>query len=333
MMNANMLLAVDIGNTQTVLGLFDGSELVHTWRLASEVGRTSDELRVTILQLFEEAVRNQQAEELAQAPVPIPRPGEVDPIPQIEVDRVVIASVVPALTFVWKELARSLTAVTTIQNTVSGDAYYGVQTVIEVAPEPPLIVSAQSAEELTAHLQNPAEVGADRIANAVAAKALYGAPAIVLDFGTATNIDVIDNAGRYLGGIISAGVQTSADALFQTAARLPVMDLKVPPQVLGTTTKTAVQSGILHGEVAKIGGLLYRLQLEQPNLADANVPIIATGGMAPLIAPMISQVTHHDEHLTLKGLQIIASTLSDQTTDTTNAGTNAATGGARPCVT
>lgn len=299
-----MLLAIDIGNTQTVLGLFAGTELCYTWRLASEASRTVDELRVTVLQLFDEVARNQQA---ALPSVPLP-PGQTPP-PVIAIERTIIASVVPALTFAWKECARSLT--------------------LSAARNEPIVVGADYTQDLTAHLQNPSEVGADRIANAVAAKALYGAPAIVLDFGTATNIDVIDAQGRYLGGIISAGVQTAADALFETAARLPAIDLKLPPQILGTTTKTAVQSGILYGEAAKMDGLLRCLQIEQPSLAGAHVPIIATGGMAPLIAPMIPLVTHFDEHLTLRGLALIAQRLR-LAAGTASVGTG---GRERPCVT
>ena len=257
-----MLLAVDIGNTQTVLGLFAGEELCVTWRLSSDATRAVDDWYVTIVNLFERS--------------------DSVPEPYTAVDDVIIASVVPALTTVWAELAQRLTG------------------------SDPLIVSAQMTGGLVLKVDNPAEVGADRIANAAAAFVLYGAPAIVLDFGTATNIDVIDADGAYLGGVISPGLQTSANALFTAAARLPMIDLELPPQILGTTTKTAVQSGLLYGEAAKMDALLRCLQIEQPLLDDPDVPIIATGGLANLVAPLIPLVTERDEHLTLRGLRLIA---------------------------
>lgn len=261
-----MLLAVDIGNTQTVLGLFEGEHLRHTWRLASDTARTSDELKAIVTQLFHEAGKEQAL--------------------SLTIEQVVIASVVPALTQVWMSLVKNLSYAKT-----------------DIAP---LIIDANIATANCAPLGNPAEVGADRIANAVAARMLYAAPAIVLDFGTATNIDVIDSDGNYCGGIISPGVQTSATALFASAARLPTLDLEVPKKVLGTSTKTAVQSGLLYGEAAKVSTLIKALQDEDVQLAAAGVPIIATGGLAPLITPLIAAVTHSDEHLTLKGLQLIA---------------------------
>jgi type III pantothenate kinase len=258
-----MLLAIDIGNTQTVLGLFsDGTDLHDTWRLASDITRTPDDLYVTLVNLF------------ATAPTQEPT----------IISQVIIASVVPALTGIWTELAQRL------------------------ADTEALIVSTFLTGGVALRVVNPAEVGADRIANAAAARALYGTPAVVLDFGTATNIDVIDTDGAYIGGVISPGVETSAQALFKSAARLPAIDLEPPPQILGTTTKTAVQSGLLYGEAAKMDALLACLKLELPQLDAPDVPIIATGGLAKLIAPLIPLVTHQDEYLTLRGLALIAET-------------------------
>ncbi|MCL2379798.1 MAG: type III pantothenate kinase [Coriobacteriia bacterium] len=316
-----MLLAVDIGNTQTVLGLFEGAQLRYTWRLASVASCTADELRVIVSQLFDEAAKQQSPATSSYSYGPPQIPGAPLAMSHgIQIDHVIIASVVPSLTSAWKELAQSFRTVS-----VTPAAPYTVQhqtTTIQsgsvtLRSIEPIIVGAEHTNGLVAHLENPAEAGADRIANAVAVTALYGAPAIVLDFGTATNIDVVDSAGRYIGGVISPGIQTSADALFEMAARLPAIDLKQPEpaQILGTTTKTAVQSGLLYGESAKVAGLIHHLRDERPELAAKDVPIVATGGMAPLVVAMISAITNYDEHLTLKGLQIIAD------------------GGARPCET
>ena len=261
-----MLLTIDIGNTQTVLGLFEGAELRHIWRLASEVKRSADELHSIVAQLYGEAAK-------------------IDGKPPV-VTQVVIGSVVPMLTQTWAELSQN---VSYHRNAAK-----------------PFIVDARITAKFSAHIPNPAEVGADRIANALAAKMLYGSPAIVVDFGTATNIDVINEEGNYIGGVISPGIQTSADALFNSAARLPITKLELPERVIGTTTKTAVQSGLLYGEAAKINALIGALKKEQHMLAYLGVPIIATGGLAPLVTPLLSMLTHHDEHLTLKGLYLIA---------------------------
>jgi len=289
-----MLLAVDIGNTQTVLGLFKGAHLYHTWRLASDTARTSDELKAIVTQLFYEASKEQRFsldtghpnEHTARHSARQTTEAIANPHAAPAIEQVIVASVVPALTQVWTTLIESLSYIK--PNTT------------------PLVVDAGVAAQYSAHTSNPAEIGADRIANAVAACKLYAAPAIVLDFGTATNIDVVDNDGNYSGGIISPGLQTSATALFNSAARLPALDLEVPEKVLGTTTKTAVQSGLLYGEAAKVSALIKALQDEDQQFARSGVPIIATGGLAPLLVPLIAAVTHSDEHLTLRGLQLIA---------------------------
>jgi len=263
-----MLLAIDIGNTQTVVGLFEDAQLRHTWRFASDVTRTTDELKAIVTQLFDEASK--------------------DSTTLIKIEHIIIASVVPSLTRIWTTLAQ--------------DFSYCVNS------SKPIIVNADTARRYSdsTYIKNPTEVGADRIANTVAAKTLYGAPAIVLDFGTATNIDAISKEGTYIGGIISPGIQTAATALFTSAARLPAIDLDLPPQVLGTSTKTAVQSGLLYGEAGKMDALIQKLQKEMPQFDIPDLSVIATGGLASLIAPLITRITHSDEHLTLKGLQLIA---------------------------
>ena len=271
-----MLLAIDIGNTQTVLGLFEGAELRYTWRFASVVKRSSDELSATLSQLYDEIVKSSGVALL--------------------VNQVVIASVVPELTQTWVEVSQSVSH------------HRGANKA--------LIVDAHIANRLSAHIPNPAELGADRIANALAAKMLYGSPAIVLDFGTATNVDVINEEGNYIGGIISPGIQTAATALFESAARLPVTDFVLPDRVLGTTTRAAVQSGLLYGEAAKINYLIAALKKEQPMLGYRGVPVIATGGLAPLVTSLLVALTHYDEHLTLKGLFLIADLVNRERTRT-----------------
>ena len=270
-----MLLTVDIGNTQTVLGLFEGAELRKSWRIASETNRSADELQAIVAHLYLEAEKNE----------------DLTP----DVDQVIVASVVPELTHTWLKVSQNI-------------SYHR-------RARKPIIVDAVIARRLSAHIPNPTEIGADRIANALAARALYGSPAIVLDFGTATNIDIINEEGNYIGGIISPGIQTSADALFSSAARLPIIKLELPDRMIGTTTQTAVQSGLLYGEAAKINALIEGLKKEQYMLGYMGVPVIATGGLAPLVTPLLTAMTHYDEYLTLKGLYLIADLVKKEQED------------------
>lgn len=250
-----MLLAVDVGNTQTVIGLFDESTRLHTWRIASDTTRTADELEIVIVELFARRKFNPN-----------------------NISTVIVASVVPHLTAAWELLALSMTGVPA--KTVGP----GLKTGLPIA------------------IKNPHEVGADRIANAVAALRSYGTPVIVVDFGTATNIDVVSDDGRYLGGVISPGLETSADALFSRAARLSAIDLEAPATALGTSTKHAIQSGLIFGEAAKIDGLVRRIHQE----LGSEAPVVATGGLAGLIAPHCEVVNHVNVDLTIDGLLIIA---------------------------
>jgi len=256
-----MLLAVDIGNTQTALGIFDGVQSpLYSGRIATNSAQTSDELHVLIHALF--ALNDIDAE---------------------TIDHLIIASVVPALTDHWVELGQNL----------------GITEVT--------VVNASNCGGLKIELDVPSEAGADRLANAVGARTRYGTPAIVVDFGTATNIDVISKEGTYLGGVISPGLETSAAALFSHAARLSAVDLIAPAHVIGTSTKTAVQSGLMYGEAAKVEGLVARVTEELARNGAGNPPVvIATGGLAETIAPLCSCVQHIDTELTLYGLWHIA---------------------------
>lgn len=249
-----MLLAVDVGNTQTVLGLFDAETLVAHWRISTNASLTADELRVKVSGLL-----------------------ALDGYTWPEVDDVVLSSVVPRLTSAWEDL-------------------------VDVACECRIqVVGPGLKTGLPIRYDNPHEVGADRIVNAVAAFDLVGGAVLVVDFGTATTIDVIDATGAYVGGAIAPGLETSAEALFSRAARLSKVDLEAPPRVIGTNTRMSVQSGLVLGEAAMIDGLVRRIWDE----LGGPTPVIATGGLAPRLAPHCETVTHVDADLTLTGLRLI----------------------------
>jgi type III pantothenate kinase len=246
-----MILAVDIGNTQTVLGLFEGEELDAHWRVSTDASLTADELRVKIGGLI-------SAEGLSWS----------------SVRRLVVSSVVPVLTLAYEEMALRATG------------------------KPPMVVGPGLKTGVPIRYENPHEVGADRIVNAAAALQQIAPPLVVVDFGTATTIDVIDAEGAYLGGAIAPGVETSADALFSRAARLSKVDLETPAHVIGTNTRASVQAGLLLGQAAMIDGLVRRVWDEM----GTQTRVMATGGLARRIAPLCEVVTDIDPDLTLKGL-------------------------------
>jgi type III pantothenate kinase len=249
-----MILCVDIGNTQTVVGLFNGETLAGHWRVSSNAELTADELLVSsggLLALggFEWA----------------------------SVETVVIASVVPRLTDSWTDLARAATG------------------------REPMVVGPGLKTGMPLRYDNPHEIGADRIANGVAALARFGGPVVVVDFGTATTIEVVDEEGAYIGGAIAPGIETSAEALFTHAARLSKVDLEDPGTVIGRNTRQSLQAGLLLGEAAKVDGLVRRTWHE----LGRHTPVVATGGLSPRIAPLCETVTDVDPDLTLKGLLAI----------------------------
>lgn len=249
-----LLLALDVGNTNTVLGFFDGADLVATARVSTVRDRTADEHVLLLRQLVQ--ARGRSLEEVVD---------------------VVAASVVPSQDFPLRAACR--------------DAF-GVD---------PLVVAPGIRTGMRILYDNPAEVGADRIVNAVAAVELYGTPCIVVDFGTATTFDVISASGDYLGGVICPGPGVSADALFTRAARLSRVDFLRPERVIGKTTAQSVQSGLYWGVLAQTEGLIQRIRAE---MAVPDVKVVATGGLAPLFAssPELQAV---DADLTLKGLKIL----------------------------
>lgn len=249
-----MLLAVDIGNTNIVAGVYEGEVLVAQWRLATDVHRMPDEYGALALSLFRLSGVN---------------PGKIG--------GAVVAGVVPeAQTAVLEAIERFL----------------GVR---------PLIVSAHLDLGIPVRYSPPGAVGADRLANAVAAVAGYGAPAVVVDFGTGTNFDVVDPGGAYAGGAIAPGLEVSMAALFSHTAQLPHVPLLAPEQAIGTSTIAALQSGIVYGYAGLVDGLVGRLSRELGH----GVHVIATGGLASVIAPHAASVTHIDLDLTLAGLKLI----------------------------
>ena len=256
----DVILAVDVGNTQTVLGLFDGSVLRARWRLSTEAEATADELRV-------------KANGLLSA----------EGFGWDQLTDLVVGSVVPPLTEAYTELSKTA---------------LGCE---------PLLVSAALAPELVSEYDQPRELGADRVADAVAAIAEYGAPVIVVDFGTATTLDVIDARGVYLGGAIAPGVQTSAEALFAKAARLSEIELQPPTRAVGRSTREAMQSGLVLGEAVMVDGLVRRCWSE----IGVQTPVVATGGLAARMAPLCETVTAVDADLTLKGLLALWSSAVD----------------------
>lgn len=249
-----MLLAIDVGNTQTVIGLFAEDELVAHWRISTNAALTADELRVKVSGLL--ALDGRSWRDVAD---------------------VILASVVPPLTAAWEDVARV------------------------AAGHEVMVVGPGLKTGMPIRYDNPHEVGADRIVNGVAAFDRLGGPVIVVDFGTATTLDVIDADGAYLGGAIAPGLETSAEALFSRAARLSKVDLEPPTAVIGTNTRMSVQAGLLLGEASKVDGLVRRTWAE----LGADVPVIATGGLAERMSVLCETIGHVDTDLTLRGLLLI----------------------------
>ena len=244
-----MLLAVDVGNTQTALGLYDGERLAEHWRLATEAHRTGDELGALYGRFLD-------LESLTG---------------------ICLSSTVPRLVREYEEFAERW------------------------AEAPLLVVRPGMRSGITMRYDDPREVGPDRIVNSIAARERYGAPCIVVDFGTSTNFDVVSAAGEYVGGVLAPGVEISMDALFARAARLVKVDFSEPPTVIGKTTATALQSGLVYGFAGQVDGIVDRIRGE----LGAEARVVATGGLADLIAPHSSTIELVDPLLTLEGLRLV----------------------------
>ncbi len=249
-----LLLAIDAGNTQTVFGVFSGTELRATFRIATELERTADELGVLLTVLL-------GSRELKLR----------------DVRAVIVASVVPPLQECIERFGR---------------AFLGLD---------PIFVGPGIRTGMAIRYDHPAEVGADRIVNAVAARNRFGAPVIVVDFGTATTFDVVNEAGEYAGGVIAPGLGISAEALFSRASRLYRVEIRPPNRVLGRSTVSAMQSGIFWGYVGLVDGILERLKTE----LGGQPSVVATGGLAERIAEQCRHIQVVEPQLTLEGLRLI----------------------------
>ena len=257
-----MLLAIDVGNTNVVLGVFKEYALTNSWRVATLRERTADEFGILLSDLFDDR--------------------HVD---KASIAGVIMASVVPPLTSTMIDMIRR---------------YFDRDV---------LVVDAETTIGMPIRYDRPDEVGADRLVNSVAAFERFGrprgGPVVVVDFGTATTFDAISAKGEYLGGVICPGVQISADALFQRAARLPRVDVRKPAALIGRTTVESMQAGLFYGYVALVDGIVDRMRRELESGGGSPATCIATGGMAGVIAVETTAIEQIDPDLTLHGLQIV----------------------------
>ncbi len=250
-----MLLAIDVGNTETVLGVFKGDELTWHWRMATVHDRTADELALMFGGFLE-----QQGLSFTK-----------------QVTGVVIASGVPSVSVALRDMT---------------ERYFHFS---------PIVVEPGVKTGIPILIDNPREVGPDRVVNALAAFTKYGGPSIVVDFGTATNFDVVSAKGEYVGGAIAPGIQISVESLTFRAARLPRIEIVAPKAVIGKNTNDAMQSGLVWGTVSEIEGMIERIEEE----LEAEPTVVATGGLAAVIVPLTDLVDHHEPWLTLEGLRLV----------------------------
>ena len=249
-----MLLVVDVGNTNTVLGLFDGDQLVHDWRIRTVVDHTVDEYGMLIYNLY-----------------------KTSRISSRKIQDIIISCVVPPMLNILEPLCQK---------------YFNLK---------PLIVGPGVKTGMPIFYDNPKEVGADRIVNAVAGYEKYKKDLIIVDFGTATTFDYVSEKGEYMGGCISPGIMISSDALFERAAKLPRVELSKPKSIVAKDTVSSMQAGIMYGYAGLVDGICDRMKAE----VKSNPLVVATGGLAKIVAPETKSIDVVDEMLTLEGLRII----------------------------
>ncbi|WP_058486497.1 type III pantothenate kinase [Defluviitalea phaphyphila] len=250
-----MILTIDVGNTNIVLGAYEKDKMIAYWRMTTRAYRSSDELGMFIYDLLKH-----------------------NGVDINDMEQVVIASVVPDIMYSLE---------------------HGIRKYLKINP---LIVGPGVKTGINIRVDNPKELGADRIVNAVAAMYLYGGPAIIIDFGTATTFDVISEDGEYIGGVIAPGINISAEALWQRAAKLPKVEIQKPKRVVGKNTIDSIQSGLVYGYVGQVDYIVRRIKKE---IKAPNARVIATGGLAKVIAPESKTIEEVNGFLTLQGLKII----------------------------
>jgi len=249
-----MILVMDVGNTNIVLGVYKGKDLLHYWRLSTNRSATADEYGVSIRNLFQHVG-----------------------LDIANISGVIVSSVVPPLNYILDEMCE------------------------RYLRKKPFVVGPGLKTGMNIRYENPKEVGADRIVNAVAAIELYGPPLIVVDFGTATTYDYIDPQGQYIGGAIAPGIGISTEALYQRAAKLPRIELSKPKEIIGRNTVASMQAGIIYGYIGQVDGIVSRIIQE----TGVSPKVIATGGFAELIASESSTIHEVNPLLTLTGLRIL----------------------------
>jgi type III pantothenate kinase len=255
-----LLLTIDVGNTNTVLGIFDGDQIVEHWRIATDPVRTADEIAVVLQGL------------LSNSSV----------VKDPDISGIALCSTVPSVLHEMREMCRH---------------YY--------ADVPVLIVEPGVRTGVSVRMDNPKEVGSDRIMNTVAAAHLFGGPAVVVDFGTSTNFDAVSERGEFVGGALAPGIEISVDALTRRAAQLLKVELTRPQHVIGRSTVEALQSGIIYGFAGQVEGIARRMAAELAPDDPESVTIIATGGLAPLVIDEVSIIDAHEPWLTLIGLRLV----------------------------
>ena len=254
-----MILLIDVGNTNIVLGIHDNEKYIASWRISTDSKKTSDEYSIQVMQLFNQAKLNPE-----------------------EVEGIIISSVVPNIMHSLENMLRKCFC------------------------HEPIIVGPGIKTGINIKYDNPREVGADRIVNAVAAYEIYKRPVIIIDFGTATTFCAVKGNGDYLGGCICPGIRISSDALFERAAKLPRVELEVPKSVICKNTVTSMQAGILFGYIGQVEYIVKKMKEEMKKLKTNEEPfVIATGGLANLIAKETDVIDKVDSELTLEGLKLL----------------------------